>query len=219
MRSGRKIRIVYVTSSEYKKQEAEVFLRSQRLSDGRLAGDLFTFDIRKVKVQEILEMDIERMVCEEVKSAYHHVRVPCIVEHAGLIFSKYRAEQYPGGLTKPMWTVLGTAFLAETQSAGSQVIARAVVAYTDGMVVRTFVGERPGTLAVASRGSRSFYWDPVFIPDDPAGRSTGKTYAEIVDDPALGLQYKLELSQSSAAMKAFLEYRLENPPALWGDRG
>jgi hypothetical protein len=45
------------------------------------------------------------------------------------------------------------------------------------------------------------------VPDDPTGRAAGKTYAEIAEDAALGLRYKvLELSQSGRAMLSFLEY-------------
>ena len=55
------------------------------------------------------------------------------------------------------------------------------------------------------------------MPDDPMGNAIGRTYAEIVDDPHLGLDYKIEhLSQSSMAMKAFLEFRLLNDEAeIW----
>jgi XTP/dITP diphosphohydrolase len=218
MSAGRKINIVYVTSSDHKRQENEVFLRTQHLSDGRVVGDVFTFQIRGVQVQEILDVDIERMVREEVKSAYRQVKVPCIVEHAGLVFPKYAPKNYPGGLTKPMWNVLDGEFLSETHSAKREAVARAIVAYTDGMTIRTFTGERKGVLADQPRGSRKFYWDTVFIPEDPDGRAKGKTYAEIVDDPSLGLDYKLTLSQSSAAMLKFLEYRVKNAPALWSGR-
>jgi len=62
-------------------------------------------------------------------------------------------------------------------------------------------------LAELPRGSREFYWDTVFIPEDPSGISAGKTYAEIVQDDNLGLPYKVKyLSQSTKAMLAFLEY-------------
>jgi len=213
---GRTIRIVYVTSSDYKRAENEAFRTVQRLADGALVGDGFDFDLRTVRVQEILHVDIEAMVREEVKSAYRNVRVPCIVEHAGLIFPEYGDKSFPGGLTKPMWDVLGEKFLEETHSARRAAIARAVVAYTDGMTVKTFIGERKGTLADTPRGSRSFYWDTVFIPDDPKRRAVNMTYAEIVDDPNLGLKYKMDgLSQSAIAMVGFLEYRRVNPPPLW----
>jgi XTP/dITP diphosphohydrolase len=116
-----------------------------------------------------------------------------------------------------MWDTLGDNFVDETKSAGRRAIARAVVAYCDGKQVKTFLGEREGTIAGRPRGGREFYWDTVFIPEDPSGRSKDLTYAEIVESPSLGLAYKMrELSQSSAAMKNFLEYRLQaGDPELW----
>lgn len=57
----------------------------------------------------------------------------------------------------------------------------------------------------------------VFIPEDSSGRSQDLTYAEIVENTNPGLAYKMrELSQSSAAMKSFLEYRLQaGEPEPW----
>ena len=153
----------------------------------------------------------------EVTKAYSEIKVPCIVEHAGLIFEGHDA--YPGGLTKPMWYELKDRFIAETQSAGRRAMARAVVAYCDGKSVRTFVGETTGTIADAPHGAtHQFYWDTVFMPDDPSSRTSGKTYAQIVEDPTLGWQYKMtELSQSTRAMLKFLEYlRQAGHSPLWG---
>jgi inosine/xanthosine triphosphate pyrophosphatase family protein len=163
--------------------------------------------LRPVPIKEILEVDLQLMVQAEVTSAYSQIRIPCIVEHAGLIFEEYKKDSYPGGLTKPMWDTLKDRFVEETKSAGRRAIARAVIAYCDGKGVRTFVGETKGELASRPRGNRAFYWDTIFVPDDPTGRAAGKTYAEIAEDAALGLRYKvLELSQSGRAMLSFLEY-------------
>ncbi len=212
-----RIRVVYVTSSKFKKEENEAFIRECSLANGARIGDVFEFDIRPVPIQEILNVDLLVMVSAEVVSAYSQLKVPCIVEHAGLVFSEYADRSYPGGLTKPMWDTLKDGFVEETRSAGRHAIARAVIAYCDGMQVQTFVGERAGKIADRPRGSREFYWDTVFIPEDASGRSQGLTYAEIVENANLGLAYKMrELSQSSAAMKSFLEYRLiTGDPELW----
>jgi len=211
-----KNRIVYVTNSSFKIEENKIFEASYRLDDGKLVGEQFHFDIRRVPIKEVLEVDLKVMVQAEVIQAYSQIKVPCIVEHAGLIFSDI-GDQYPGGLTKPMWDTLGDRFLVETNSAGRRAIARAVVAYCDGMSVTTFVGETTGYLAKSPRGDRKFYWDTVFEPEDPSGKVKGKTYAEIVADQSLGLQFKvLALSQSSKAMHEFLEFVKKAPPAsLW----
>jgi len=197
--------INYVTSSEFKAEENSIFHRLGKLDDGTPVAEIAEFKIRELRMKELLEIDIRVMVLAEVTKAYSQIKVPCIVEHAGLVFDDYKAELYPGGLTKPMWNSLQERFLQETHSANRRATACAVVAYCDGVNVHTFFGETTGVLASAPRGSRQFYWDSVFIPDDPSGKTKGKTYSEIVDDPALGLEYKvLQLSQSTRAMRAFV---------------
>ncbi len=201
--------IVYVTSSEYKKEEGNLLLSHCMFEDGTLIGRVFEFDYRGINIPERLEIDIKTMVSYEVKSAYEVVRVPCIVEHAGLIFENLSGKNYPGGLTKPTWDALGAErFIQETQSTDRRAIARSVVAYCDGLGVRTFVGETQGVISNEPRGSRQFYWDVVFIPNDPANGVNTKTYAEIVEDPNLGLTYKVKhLSQSAKALLQFLQHR------------
>ncbi len=209
------IDVVYVTSSRFKRAENEVYRETFVLPDGTPVKDVFRFDIREVAIKEVLEVDLELMVTAEVAKAYGQLKVPCIVEHAGLVFEEYVGRSYPGGLTKPMWDTLRENFVTETGSSGRRAIARAVVAYCDGKSVYTFIGETPGTIAKEPRGSREFYWDTVFIPDTDVPAARGRTYAEIVDDEALGLRHKMQLSQSAKAMSAFLEYRKFNWPELW----
>ena len=211
-----KLRVTYVTWSDFKAEENRIFVEKGILPNGRRVRDVAEFDIRPVPIKEILEVKLEVMVQAEVTSAYSQIRVPCVVEHAGLIFDDYRSKSYPGGLTKPMWDTLGDRFLEETRSAGRAATAKAVVAYCDGLTVRTFVGETTGRLADHPRGSRNFYWDTVFQPHDPDGKAVDMTYAEIAEG-SLGLEYKVvKLSQSSKAMASFLMYLGEvGRPALW----
>ena len=85
------------------------------------------------------------------------------------------------------------------------------------MSIRTFVGETVGTISGEPRGSRDFYWDTVFIPGEAEGDAKGKTFAEIVEMPGFGLEYKVNrLSQSTRAMQEFLVYLdQEGHPKLW----
>jgi inosine/xanthosine triphosphate pyrophosphatase family protein len=116
-----------------------------------------------------------------------------------------------------MWNALREKFVAETGSAGRRALARAVVAFCDGMSVKTFVGETQGHIANAPRGSREFYWDTVFVPDEIDGRPGTLTYAEIVDDPNMGLRHKVtRLSQSMKALVLFFEHYIAAArPTLW----
>jgi inosine/xanthosine triphosphate pyrophosphatase family protein len=214
MSPERRQTIVYVTSNPFKKAEIEVLQESAALASGKRVREVFDFEIRHVQIKEVLEVDIREMVKAEVAKAYAQLKVPCIVEHAGLTFHGY--DWYPGGLTKPMWDTLGVRFVDETGSKGRAVMARAVVAYCDGKTIYTFVGETSGHIADEPRGTRDFYWDTVFVPETRDTSLREKTYAEIVDDPKYGLAYKvLNLSQSTRAMLKFLEFRGSNPPALW----
>lgn len=207
-----KIIVNYVTSSDFKAQENEVFRKTWQLKDGSPVDDVFEFHIRKIQVKEILEIDLGAMVMAEVTEAYSAIKVPCIVEHAGLIFDGHDA--YPGGLTKPMWNSLDDKFIEETHSAGRKVRARAVVGYCDGHTVKTFPGETAGVIAPEPRGDRKFYWDTVFIPAEADGDVFGKTYAEIVKEK--GLEFKMKkFSQSARAMIQFLEYRRTHTPDMW----
>jgi inosine/xanthosine triphosphate pyrophosphatase family protein len=209
--------LVYVTSSKHKQEENKVFVDFCQLDDGSQVKDVVEFEIREEPVLQILEVDIAKMVREGVAKAYSQIRVPCIVEYAGLIFAKYETLSYPGGLTKAMWNALGENFIAETSSSGERAIARAVIGYCDGKRVHTFTGETTGKLASSPRGSRQFYWDTVFMPDNADGSEGSETYSEIVADVGRGLPYKMQhLSQSAKAMRSLIAYIQMNPESgLW----
>lgn len=207
------IEVNYVTSSQYKREEIAVIGAENTLEDGRRVSDVFSINVLSLSIKEHLEIDIATMVMAEVANAYSQLKVPCIVEHAGLIFRKHYDRGYPGGLTKPMWDSLGLDFIAETNSAGEPAVARACVAYCDGIGVFTFTGETEGRIASEPRGGREFYWDTIFVPDDADHPGSDRTYAEIVE--ADGLGHKMRLSQSAKALHGFLEYRISNRPALW----
>jgi inosine/xanthosine triphosphate pyrophosphatase family protein len=209
--------VVYATASSYKQEEVEIFQAKGALQDGTPVESRVEFSLRQIEIKETLEVDLEVMVRAEAVAAYKSLLVPCIVEHAGLVFDHHRADGYPGGLTKPMWNTLGEAFPSETGSAGRGAVARAVVGYCDGQHVKTFVGETHGQIADAPRGERAFYWDTIFVPDRDDGTPGSETYAEIV--AVSGLETKvLSLSQSAKAMRLFLAYRLSHAPALWPAR-
>lgn len=199
------IQINYVTSSEFKKHELEVFFKNCILSDNTPVSQVFDYKVYPNKIHERLEVDIEKMVIHEVKEAYSYIKIPCIVEHAGLIFNKYKKSNYPGGLTKPLWDTLGENFLVETNSANLEVTARAVIAFCDGRTIKTFVGETNGILAIKPKGERKFYWDTIFIPDP----ELGLTYAEIVEQKGLAEKI-LKYSQSAKALIKLMDFLRKN---------
>jgi len=207
------IQIVYCSWSRYKQEEWNAIRNVFELGStpGRTFGEYFDFEFRKVETQEPLLCDLEEMVRFKAESAYRAVRVPCVVEHAGLILEGFENEYYPGGLTQPMWDALGAElFVVGCSQLAKRAIARAVIGYCDGMSIRTFVGDMSGGLSAKPKGSREFYWDTIFCPDGFDGR----TYAEVAVD-APGLVSKLRVSQSIKALRLFMQYRLDNEPALF----
>ncbi|MER9195728.1 non-canonical purine NTP pyrophosphatase [Mesorhizobium australicum] len=198
--------IYYATRSTFKNEELDIISREHTFVDlrrtERSIGELIEFKVSRIPTEEPLEIDLSAMVRHKARSAYRTILAPCIVEHAGLILEKNQHEGFPGGLTQPMWDALEPeGFLARTGCAGERAIARAVVGYCDGKQTHTFVGETTGIIARAPRGSREFYWDVVFCPDD----GSGMTYAEMSDQPG-GLQKKLAMSQSTKAISAFASF-------------
>lgn len=209
-----KIEIVYSTTSQHKKAEIDEACASALVQmpggNSLRVGELFQFIFRDGAPVEPLERDLEQMVRHKCISAYRNLLVPCIVEHAGLIFDDHLLENYPGGLTQPMWDALGAEnFILETRGDGRRATALAVIGYCDGLNVRCFRGETRGTLVAKPRGKREFYWDTVFMPENET-----LTYAKISSDPSLGLKRKIALSQSIKALLAFLAYRIASGPAI-----
>lgn len=200
----KKISVVFATKSEFKRQEIEVVLKMSEFTDSdnvvRNIGEKFEISFSDVATDEPLEIDLVAMVRHKAVSAYRGLLRPCVVEHV----KEHDKSGYPGGLTQPMWDALGAeGFLRRTQAAGEPALARAVFGYCDGMGIDTFVGETIGSIAREPRGNRNFYWDTVFCPQE----FEGKTYAEVAEDPALGIAEKMKVSQSYRALRLFLESR------------
>lgn len=198
--------IFYATRSKFKDEELSIISKLDfvnEFGENCRIGDLIDFHVSDIPTEEPLEIDLEQMVRHKARSAYKRILAPCIVEHAGLILEKNECSGFPGGLTQPMWDALGPdGFLDRIGCGGERAIARAVVGYCDGMSIHTFIGETKGQLAKHPTKGRGFYWDVIFKPDDD---QPGKTYAEIADEDG-GLKAKLEISQSTKAIRNFAKF-------------
>src|SRR4051812_40387968 len=119
-------KLIYCSWSEYKKEEWDV-VRSSDFEPGTTYESMIEFEFRQVVTREPLLCDLSEMVRAKAISAYQAVLVPCVVEHAGLILKGFETENYPGGLTQPMWDALGAErFVATCAPLSSKAIARAV---------------------------------------------------------------------------------------------
>src|SRR5262245_23134666 len=106
--------LTYVSCNAHKHEELALIIEHARLASGRMVKDSFAIEVAQISIPERLEIDLELMVHDEAIRAYERIRVPCFVEHAGLVFDDLSTALYPGGLTKPMWNALGDAFPQHT---------------------------------------------------------------------------------------------------------
>ena len=120
------ININYVTTNQFKIEENKVFQECCKLLNGSIVSEKFNFSLHNINIPERLEIDLVEMVRCEAKEAYRILKIPCVVEHAGLIFEKYKNLNYPGGLTKPMWNTFNDSFL--TASIISMASSRVILA-------------------------------------------------------------------------------------------
>jgi XTP/dITP diphosphohydrolase len=207
----------YATSSSFKREEVKDLLKmslpTNELRTPMLVEEAFDCEFHDVKLEEPLERDLETMVRHKVMSAYRQVMAPCVVEHAAIIMERFQTENYPGGLTQPMWDAVGPeGFVKSVSWAGSRAIARCLVAYTNGKRIVTFVGDTYGTLADGPRTGRAFYWDTVFCPDSGGDRS----YSEIAAGPG-GIREKMKFSQSTKAFMDLFEYLLSDKDTMFSE--
>ena len=146
------------------------------------------------KIEELQTTDTERLVRDKVLKAYSFTGRPLFVEHTGLYLDQLNG--YPGGLTQVFWDTIGPDRFAELfgNTANTRVIAKTIVAYTNGQKIHIFLGEIAGTVAPKPRGNREFQWDCVFIPE-----GHDQTFSEMGDE-------KDKISMRRKALDAFAHY-------------
>jgi XTP/dITP diphosphohydrolase len=207
------MRVAYVTTSNYKRQEFAVIEHECRTASGKSVRDVVDIELVQHRIPERLEGNLEELVQHEAVDAYRHLKRPCFVEHAGLVIGESLDVQFPGGITKALWDVVGYDALLRLAPQGTTVLAKAAVAYCDGMQLKTFCGITKGILSDRPRGKREFYWDTVFIPTQ--GNPALLTYAEIVEKHSLAYKV-IHHSQSRAAIMDFIEWHEKYGfSALW----
>lgn len=122
---------------------------------------------------EIQSLESEEIVGHKARAAYESVGTPVLVEDVSFVF--HALGRLPGPLIKWFEAELGNDGLCRLLE-GKSKDATATVTYGfhDGTTVHFVSGSMKGTIAESPRGSNSFGWAPVFIPDGEA-----RTYAEL----------------------------------------
>jgi inosine triphosphate pyrophosphatase len=163
---GRKLAIAdltFVTRSEHKK------LRYEQTLGVKL-------NVNPIPLDVIQKVDPAEVAVHKVQQAHQILRRPVFVEQSALAIRAWGG--LPGGMTRAFVEAVGMLNLCKMLDGFEDRYAEgiAVIAFTDGEMVRKFVGVLPGRIAERPRGT-GYGWNTIFIP-----QGFDKTFAELTDD-------------------------------------
>jgi len=145
-----------------------------------LVEKLINIDIdhKKLDIEEIQSLDLEKIVTQKAKDAYEIIKSPVLVEDASL---KYNAlGNLPGPLIKWFFEELGNKGLCRLlnhYNKDRSAVAEIAFCLYDGEVNKIFRSNVEGRISAHPRGEGGFGWDPIFIPE-----GYDKTWAELCEE-------------------------------------
>ena len=183
--------VIYFVSNNEKKLKEVIDIMSLQLPG--------SIDIRgfKYKLEEIQSEDSQKIVRDKTLKAFYKVRRPLFVEQTGMYIEDF--GNLPGGLTQIVFESITAEKFCEIfgNRSNTNAIAKTIIGYCDGKSIKTFEGSIRGKIASEPRGSSSYHWDSVFIPEGYA-----ETFAEMGE-------LKNEISMRRKAVQAFTDYLKE----------
>lgn len=157
------MKIVFVTGNKGKVREAEKILS-------------IPLEVKSIELDEIQELDLEKIVLHKVNQAFKLVNKPVIVDDVSVEVETWKG--FPGPLIK---------WILKTENDSAKLLLRLLrgeknrktkvrlaIGFHDGKKAHVFYGEVNGRIAEEIRGENGFGWDPVFIPD-----GENETYAQM----------------------------------------
>ena len=155
-------------------------------------------EYERARLQEIQSDELAVIARAKARDAYCRLGRPVIVEDDGLFIEALGG--FPGAYSSYILRTIGIAGVLNLLDGSGDRRARfsAAIAYDDGSESRTFVASVRGTISEASRGEKSWGYDPVFVPD-----GQGRTFAE------MGPDQKIEASHRTRALEAFAEWYVD----------
>ena len=159
------ILIYFATSNKHKFKEAKEILAKKGISVKH-----FQF-----KHNEIRSDSIEDVALESVETAYKKLKKPVFVEDTGLFVKAL--DGFPGTYSGWVFGKMGAEGILKLMNSEKNRNAefKTCIAFTNGKIVKTFIGTVKGTISKRMKGKGGFGYDPVFIP-----RGERKTFAESI---------------------------------------
>ncbi|MBR9690953.1 non-canonical purine NTP pyrophosphatase [Candidatus Woesearchaeota archaeon] len=172
--------LYFITTNKNKFSEAKILLKD--------AAELKQL---KIDLDEIQEIDQEKIIGHKLKEAQKHKKRRFIVEDTSLVIKGMKG--LPGPLTKWFIKTIDIDGIARLKELfGDGVTATSMIGYSDENGVHFFEGKIKGKI-VSPRGRAYFQWDRIFVP-----QGYDKTFAE------MSLEEKNKISHRS---KAFLKLK------------
>lgn len=161
----RRTRIWMGTSSDHKYEEAREVLTEYGVELERLSID-------RVEIQA----DDPELIAEYSLKVLD-IDVPILIEDAGLYIDKYYG--FPGPYSSYALRTIDNEGILKIMEAETERGARylSAVAFRDGDTSVTFTGEVVGRIAMETRGTNGFGYDPIFMPEEGDGRTFGEMNA------------------------------------------
>jgi XTP/dITP diphosphohydrolase len=180
-------KITFVTGNKAKVREVERILK-------------IPLEVLVADIDEIQELDLEKVALNKLNQAYELVKGPVIVDDVS--FGVIAWDGFPGPLIK--WMLKGKndpSMILKMLSGEKNRSAKAYLAvgFHDGKNPHIFIGEVSGKIANEIRGDNGFGWDKVFIP-----KGLAQTFAEM--DPEL----KDSMSHRGNAFKKLSDFLKSN---------
>lgn len=123
---------------------------------------------------EIQSLNSLAVVEHKAREAYKILKKPVLIEDTSVVFTVLGS--LPGPFIKFFLEELGNEGICALLNSYDDRSAEAVVmfGYYDGVSLQTFEGRVRGRISDIPKGTESFGWNPIFIPDGAT-----KTYAEM----------------------------------------
>lgn len=179
------MKITFITGNAGKAEEVSRYLGLE-------------IDHHSLDLEEIQSLDLEEVVKDKAMHAYEKIGKPVLVEDVSFVFHAF--GKLPGPFIK--W------FLKELDNEGlcrlvdgkdRHCIATVCYGYCDGEKVHLFDGSMAGTISDSPKGSNSFGWSSIFIPE-----GHDRTYAEMADEE------RASFAMRNKALKGVREFLLKN---------
>ena len=183
------MKITFITGNAGKAKEVSMYLG-------------IPIEHRSLDLDEIQSLDLEEIVKDKVMRAYEKIGTPVLVEDVSFVFNAL--GKLPGPLIKWFTKELENEGLCRlVDGKDRHCVATVCYGFYDGEKVRLFSGSMAGTIADSPKGSNSFGWSPIFIPE-----GYDKTYAEMSDDE------RIPFAMRNKALKDVREFLLKEHTEL-----